>query len=90
MLHSRLTAIKNPDGNPMGVEIIRIGRTTAFTVRNIPGPSFNLVKGFNEADAEALNQIINFYQGKEIPIRLEITPSNGSSNLLKMLHQRGN
>jgi GNAT superfamily N-acetyltransferase len=89
VLHSRLTAIKNRDGNPMGVEIKRIGGTTAFAARNIPGPSFNLVKGFNEADAEALDQIIDFYQGKGIPIRLEITPSNGSSDLLKMLHQKG-
>lgn len=89
VLHSRLTAIKNREGNPMGVEIQRIGGTTAFAARNIPGPSFNLVKGFNEADAEALDQIIDFYQGKGIPVRLEITPLNGSSDLLKMLHQKG-
>ncbi|MBX9974996.1 GNAT family N-acetyltransferase [Cytobacillus firmus] len=89
VLHSRLTAIKNRDGNPMGVEIERIGQTTAFFARNIPGPSFNLVKGFNEADAEVLDQIVDFYLGKGIPIRLEITPSNGSSDLLKMLHQKG-
>lgn len=89
VLLSRLTAIKNRDGNPMGVEIKRIGGTTAFAARNIPGPSFNLVKGFNAADAEALDQIIEFYQGKRIPIRLEITPSNGSSDLLKILHQKG-
>lgn len=30
VLHSRLTAIKNRDENPMGVEIKRIGQTTAF------------------------------------------------------------
>ncbi|UOE53888.1 GNAT family N-acetyltransferase [Bacillus sp. CMF12] len=89
VLHSRLTAIKNRDGNPMGVEIKRIGQTTAFFARNIPGPSFNLVKGFNEADAEVLDQIVDFYLGKGIPTRLEITPSNGSSDLLKMLHQKG-
>ncbi|MBG9451556.1 acetyltransferase [Cytobacillus firmus] len=89
VLLSRLTAIKNRDGNPMGVEIKRIGGTTAFAARKIPGPSFNLVKGFNAADAEALDQIIDFYQGKRIPIRLEITPSNGSSDLLRILHQKG-
>ncbi|MBN8202929.1 MULTISPECIES: GNAT family N-acetyltransferase [Bacillaceae] len=89
VLHSRLTAIQNRDGNPMGVEIKRIGQTTVFFARNIPGPTFNLVKGFKEADAEVLDQIVDFYQGKGIPIRLEITPSNGSSDLLKMLHQKG-
>ncbi|KON87712.1 acetyltransferase [Sporosarcina globispora] len=89
VLLSRLTAIKNRDGNPMGVEIQRIGQTTAFFANNIPGPSFNLVKGFNEADAEVLDQIVDFYLGKGIPIRLEITPSNGSTDLLKMLHQKG-
>ncbi|KAF0822641.1 GNAT family N-acetyltransferase [Cytobacillus firmus] len=89
VLYSRLTAIQHRYGNPMGVEIKRIGQTTAFFARNIPGPSFNLVKGFKEADAEVLDQIVEFYQGKGIPIRLEITPSNGSSDLLKMLHQKG-
>lgn len=89
VLHSRLTAIQNRDGNPMGVEIKRIGRTTAFTANNMPGPAFNLVKGFSEADAEVLDQLIDFYQEKRIPVRLEITPSNGSSELLKLLHQKG-
>lgn len=89
VLHSRLTAIQNRDGNPMGVEIKRIGRTTAFTANNMPGPAFNLVKGFSESDAEVLDQLIDFYQEKRIPVRLEITPSNGSSELLKLLHQKG-
>ena len=48
VLHSRLTAIKGINGNPMGVDIQKFGNATAFSVKNIPGPSFNTVKGFQQ------------------------------------------
>lgn len=44
-LLSRLKAIQGIEGNPMGAEIEYFGSATAFSVKHIPGPAFNVVKG---------------------------------------------
>lgn len=88
-LHSRLTAIEQMDGNPMGVEIETFGNATAFSVRNIPGPSFNTVKGLNDGDENYLEKIIDYYHQKEIPVQFELTPGLVSSNLLNYLADKG-
>lgn len=88
-LSSRLTAIQNIQGNPMGVEIQKFGNATAFSVKNIPGPSFNTVKGLKEGDEEQIERIIDFYKQKEIPARFELTPVNTSSKLLTCLSKAG-
>lgn len=89
VLHSRLTAIKEQDGNPMGVEIQTFGNAAAFSVKNIPGPSFNTVKGLEAGDEQFLEEIVDFYRQKEIPVRLELTPAHTSSGLLTYLSQLG-
>ncbi len=88
-LISRLTAIKERNGNPIGIEIGKFGHATAFFSRNIPGPSYNLVKGLRDGDEEAVDEIIRFYSEKEIPVRLELTPSYSSAALMKFLHSKG-
>ncbi len=89
MLCSRLTAIQQIDGNPMGVEIQKFGQAIAFSVKNIPGPAFNTVKGLQAGDEPCIEQILDFYQHKEIPVRFEITPAAGSTELLTCLHIAG-
>jgi hypothetical protein len=88
-LYSRLTAIKEMAGNPMGVEIQKFGHATAFSVRNIPGPSFNTVKGMRDGDEEYIEIIIDFYKQKGIPIRFELTPAHASPTLLTRLNKAG-
>lgn len=88
-LSSRLTEIKEIDGNSMMVEIQRFGNATAFSAKNIPGPSFNTVKGLKDGDEKQIQNIIHFYKEKDIPVRFELTPAHASSNLLACLSDAG-
>lgn len=45
MFESRLNAIKEIQNNAMGVEIGQFDGAYAFSIKNIPGPSYNVVKG---------------------------------------------
>ena len=64
-LQSRLYGIRSIPANPLGVEIKRFGNATAFSVQNIPGPSFNTVKGLTDEDEREEAGILEFYQQKE-------------------------
>ena len=88
-LSSRLMEIQKMVGNPMGIEIQKFGNATAFSVKNIPGPSFNTVKGLKQGDEEQIDQIIEFYKQKEIPVRFELTPAHTSPELLTRLSEAG-
>lgn len=88
-LTSRLLAIGNLQNNPMGVSIQSFGQTMAYTVKSIPGPAFNVIKGLCGEDELLLDEIIDFYDEKHIPARFEIAPSHHSQSLLKALHKRG-
>jgi hypothetical protein len=88
-LSSRLMEIQKMNGNPMGVKIQKFGNATAFSVKNIPGPSFNTVKGLKQGDEEQIEKIINFYKQKEIPAQFELTPAHTSSELLTCLSKAG-
>ncbi|RFB13496.1 N-acetyltransferase [Bacillus sp. HNG] len=89
VLKSRLTAIQAIEGNPMGVEIKQFGRATVFSVKNIPGPSFNTVKGLSDGDEKFIEPILHFYKQKDIPVRFELTPGHVSSELLTHLSNKG-
>ncbi|MBT2636725.1 GNAT family N-acetyltransferase [Bacillus sp. ISL-39] len=88
-LTSRLTEMQKKAGNPMKVEIQKFGNATAFSVKNIPGPSFNTVKGLKEGDEKQIDKIIDFYKQKEIPVRFELTPAHTSPELLTHLSETG-
>lgn len=89
VLHSRLTAIKGISGNPMGVDIQKFGNATAFSVKNIPGPSFNTVKGLKDGDENIVNLIIEYYKDRGIPVRFELAPTQVSPDLLSYLSEAG-
>ena len=89
ILYSRLTAIKGIKGNPMDVDIQKFGNATAFSVKNIPGPSFNIVKGLKDGDENIVNHIIDYYKDREIPVQFELTPVNVSPELLTYLSEAG-
>ncbi|WP_042144490.1 GNAT family N-acetyltransferase [Paucisalibacillus sp. EB02] len=89
MLNSRLTAIQNIPGNPVGVEVAKFGQATAFSVKGIPGPAFNTVRGLTSDDTSEVDKILDFYNEKDIPIQIEITPACINSELLKLLASKG-
>lgn len=88
-LYSRLSAIKAREGNPMGVNIEKFGQATAFTVKNIPGPAFNTVKGLSAGDEDHIDKILHFFKEKDIPVRFELTPAHVSKELLSYLSKKG-
>ncbi|WP_153462795.1 GNAT family N-acetyltransferase [Sediminibacillus terrae] len=88
-LHSRLSAIKRIEGNPMEIELKCFGHATCFSAAGIPGPSFNTVKGLEDSDVRLLDQIIEFYEQRGIPVRWELTPAHVSRQLLTPLSEKG-
>lgn len=88
-LSSRLTEIQKIEGNPMKVEIRKFGNAVAFSVKNISGPAFNTVKGLKDGDEKQIEQIIDFYRQKEIPVRFELTPAYTSPEFLTCLSEAG-
>ena len=88
-LNSRLTEMQKIDKNRMKVEIQKFGNATAFSVKNIPGPSFNTVKGLKDGDEKHIEKILDFYKQKEIPVRFELTPGHTSPELLTHLSETG-
>lgn len=88
-LISRLSAIQSIKGNPMGVHRLVKGKTYAFAVENIPGPTFNTVRGLNEDDLPYIEDILHFYENLTINFRIEMTPINNSDKLFRALHEKG-
>ncbi len=88
-LESRLLAIKEIKGNPMDIEIKKFGNATAFSAKNIPGPSFNTIKGISVKEIEFIDCILDFYHKREVPARFEITPAHSSTDLFKSLSKKG-
>ncbi|PYZ96782.1 GNAT family N-acetyltransferase [Alteribacter lacisalsi] len=89
MTRSRLECMGGREGNPMGCEIREFGSTTAFAVKNIPGPSYNTVKGFYIEDLMHLDDILAFYREKEIEPRFELTPVHTDRELFLALAKKG-
>ncbi|ALC87458.1 hypothetical protein AM499_17795 [Bacillus sp. FJAT-22090] len=88
-LASRLDTIQSIEGNPMGVHQLVKGKTHAFSVKKIPGPAFNTVRGLNELDLLHLEEIFRFYKDLSMNFRIEITPENSSDQLFRALTEHG-
>ncbi len=88
-LEDRLIRVKSMNDNAMGVELKRFGKAVAFSVKNIPGPSFNTVKGISGENIDNLDEIVDFYTNKGISARFEVTPGNASTDLFRKLSSLG-
>ncbi|WP_223702230.1 GNAT family N-acetyltransferase [Sutcliffiella deserti] len=88
-LEDRLMRVKGMNNNAMGVEMKRFGNAMAFSVKNIPGPSFNTVKGISDENIGDIDEIIDFYTSREIPARFEVTPAYATEELFRKLSQIG-
>ncbi|WP_339148866.1 MULTISPECIES: GNAT family N-acetyltransferase [unclassified Sutcliffiella] len=89
VLEDRLMRVRGLHDNAMGVELKRFGNAVAFSVKNIPGPSFNTVKGISEENIDDLEEIVEFYSSRGISARFEVTPGNASTNLFRKLSAMG-
>ncbi|WP_054707638.1 GNAT family N-acetyltransferase [Bacillus sp. JCM 19041] len=81
MLDSRMQAIKNIAGNPMGVEICSFGNTIAFSAKMMPGPAFNTVRGLGTVDLDKVLTIINYYDRNKIAPQFVLNPALVSKEL---------
>jgi ribosomal protein S18 acetylase RimI-like enzyme len=88
-LNSRLTAVSDQEGNPMGIEICEIGGATLFATKGIPGPSYNKVLGITDRDTPFLEEIIDFYRKKNIPCIFELIPGCVTDELFQALSTKG-
>ncbi len=88
-LVDRLMRVRSMNDNAMGVELKRFGNAVAFSVKNIPGPSFNTVKGVSGENLGNLDEIVEFYTNRGISARFEVTPGNASRDLFRKLSTMG-
>ena len=89
MYESRLKGIQTIEQNKMGAEITRFSDVHAFSIRHIPGPSYNVVKGSWTNAAATLPAISRSYKEKRIPLRIEIAPHEADTACLLDFHQAG-
>lgn len=86
---SRVLAIQERQGNPMGAEIRVFGGATAFYVKEMPWGTFNTVKGIRTEDTGHIDEIIRFYRERNRPFQFEILPSRADGTFLKVLAEKG-
>lgn len=88
-LGDRLKRVASLNDNELGVELKRFGNAVAFSVKNIPGPSFNTVKGISGENIGDLDEIVEFYSSRGITARFEVTPGNATTDLFRKLNGMG-
>ncbi|MFC9540344.1 GNAT family N-acetyltransferase [Lysinibacillus sp. NPDC056959] len=89
MFESRLNAIKEIQNNAMGVEIGQFDGAYAFSIKNIPGPSYNVVKGDGLGSENTIDKILSFYRTREIQARFDLAPQYVNATSLQKLHNAG-
>ncbi|GLX67589.1 N-acetyltransferase [Paenibacillus glycanilyticus] len=86
---SRVLAIQEREGNPMGAEVQTFGGATALYVKEMPWGTFNAVKGMSEQEIGLTDEIVQFYRERNRSFQLEIIPSKASNDLLSCLSNSG-
>lgn len=89
MFESRLNAIKEIQNNVMGVEVGQFDGAYAFAIKNIPGPSYNVVKGDSFSSENTIDKILSFYRAREIPARFDLAPQYANTTSLQKLYNVG-
>lgn len=83
----RMTAIRDREGNPEGVEIGNFGGATVFYSRTMPWGLFNNVKGMH--DERVLGDIIKFYADRERDPEFQMIPGKTSLAVFRALTEQG-
>ncbi|WP_155593928.1 GNAT family N-acetyltransferase [Lysinibacillus cavernae] len=89
MFASRLRAIEGLQHNAIGVEIGQFDGAYAFSIKSIPGPSYNVVKGDSLQSEHLVETILAFYKEKGIPARFDVAPQYMNASSLQKLHHAG-
>lgn len=85
----RMTAIQSREGNPEGIEMLRIEDAVCFYSRTMPWASFNTVKGVRSHHVKALEEIQEFYQQRSRKPQFELVPGMIDGKFLSTLSQLG-
>ncbi|MFF2889368.1 GNAT family N-acetyltransferase [Paenibacillus sp. NPDC057967] len=86
---SRISSIGERIGNPEGVEMLKLGNTTAFYIRTMPWGLFNSVRGFSHEDIGHLDEILTFYRARERRFQMDIDPAGNNEETLQYLAGKG-
>ncbi|WP_159882210.1 GNAT family N-acetyltransferase [Paenibacillus puerhi] len=85
----RMTAVREREGNPEGVELCAFGHAQAFYSRTMGWPAFNTVKGISDEELPLLEEIYKFYKSRGRKPQIEVVPTRAGAPLLSKLHSLG-
>src|SRR5436853_252426 len=71
---SRVTVLQNLAGNPVGIEIRRLGNAIALMAKHFGNPNFNRVAGLKAEQAGEVETLVRWYRDNDIAPRFEILP----------------
>jgi len=87
---SWLAVMQSQPGNPFGIEVRRFGRAVAFVNAGMTlGPLFNRVLGFGDAEAGFLDEIVQFYEERDMSCRIDINSYDAGPALFGALAASG-
>jgi len=86
---SRLALLEQLPANPVGVEQRRLGEAFAFSARHLPIDSFNRVVGLTDDHADAVPELIRWFEDRSIQGRFEVVPGVDSPAVTKTLAHHG-
>lgn len=85
-----LTVMQSVEDNLFGIEIRRFGRAVALVNRGMTlGPLFNRVLGFGNAESGFLDEIVQFYDSRDVACRIDINPYDADPSLFDVLATAG-
>jgi hypothetical protein len=73
-------------GNPLGAEVAVFGSATAFVLKNAGAlPWYNRIVGLSDADLGYLEAMLEFFEKRSAPCRIEIWPGDLTDTLAQRL-----
>ena len=86
---SDMLVLRKQRGNPLGVEVRRLGSTVALLMRAAPGWEFNRVIGLASDQYERLDEMADWYARKDVRCYVESVPTLTSASDLRLLADKG-
>src|SRR5262249_23046160 len=86
---SRVTVLQSLPGNPVGVEIRRLGGAIALMAKHFGNPNFNRVAGLKAEQVGEVEPLVRWYRDNDIAPRFEILPRESDGELGRELSRLG-
>lgn len=83
-----MEAVRSIPGNPYGVDILTVGGATALHVHGAPVPYFNRIIGLSDGNVEDLDSLIDYFNERFTPCRVDVNPFFSGPKLLDSLNAR--